>query len=89
MRFEKGLTIFPIINFTLLVISASDKLKYLIPLSTTGIVLTGVPCALAGVWLVGYLMTKPTMQRNEDRALDDLMPMRRDIRKILKAIEDK
>lgn len=89
LRFDKGLSLFPIINFVLLVTTASDKLKIILPLSTRAIIIVAVPCAFCLIWCFGYVLTLPRMQKNEDGALDDLVPMRREIREIKALLEGK
>lgn len=58
-RFLLGLQMLTLVNFVLLVITASDKLKVVIPVDYTAeLVLLLVPLALIGAWLVGLVLEK-------------------------------
>jgi len=58
-RFLLGLQMLTLVNFTLLVITASDKLKVVIPVDyTSELVFILVPLGLLGAWLVGMILEK-------------------------------
>jgi hypothetical protein len=58
-RFELGQSFLVVINFTLLIITASDKLQIIlgIPRLRSIVILIG-PFGFVGVWLFGYFMDK-------------------------------
>lgn len=58
-RFDLGQSFLVVVNFTLLIITASDKLQLFfgIPRLRT-ILIVIVPLGFAGVWLFGYFMDK-------------------------------
>jgi len=69
-RFLIGISFLTLINFILLVITASDKLKALTGIKfTSEIVLLLVPAALLSVWLLGLILEKyikfPQQQERE------------------------
>lgn len=58
-RFLLGLQMLTLVNFVLLVITSSDKLKVVIPLEYTAeLVLLLVPLALIGAWFVGFVLER-------------------------------
>lgn len=58
-RFLIGIQILTLVNFALLVITASDKLKNVIPVSYTAeLVFLFVPLALLGAWAAGLILEK-------------------------------
>ncbi len=58
-RFDMGHQFLVIMNFTLLVITASDKLRYYTDIPRTWmLLLIAVPAGFGGVWLFGYLLDK-------------------------------
>jgi len=58
-RFDMGHQFLALINFALLVIAASDKLRYYTDISRTWVlVLVSVPAGFAGVWLFGYFLDR-------------------------------
>ena len=58
-RFLIGLQLLTLMNFILLVITASDKLKSIIPVTyTMELVLLMVPLALVGAWGVGLVLER-------------------------------
>jgi len=58
-RFLLGIQMLTLVNFTLLVITASDKLKIVIPVEyTSELVFILVPLGLLGAWLVGTVLEK-------------------------------
>ena len=58
-RFLLGLQMLTLVNFTLLVITASDKLKVVIPVEyTSELVFIMVPLGLIGAWFVGMILEK-------------------------------
>lgn len=58
-RFLLGLQMLTLVNFVLLVITSSDKLKTVIPVTyTSELVLAMVPVALAGAWFVGLVLER-------------------------------
>ncbi len=58
-RFDMGHQFLAILNFTLLVIAASDKLRYYTDIPRTWmLLLIAVPAGFGGVWLFGYFLDK-------------------------------
>ena len=58
-RFLLGLQMLTLVNFTLLVVTASDKLKVIIPVEyTSELVFILVPLGLLGAWFVGMILEK-------------------------------
>ena len=58
-RFDLGYQFMTLLNFTLLLITASDKLRYYTNIPRTWIlVLIGVPFGFIGVWIFGYFLDK-------------------------------
>jgi len=68
-RFLIGISFLTLANFVLLVITASDKLKALIPFRITELVILLVPGALIGAWLLGFILERyikfPQQQERE------------------------
>jgi hypothetical protein len=84
MRVEKGLCVMPIINFTLLTISASDRIQRACEIKTTNLVLCLVPFVIGIVWLVGYILYLPSVQQAEDAEISNCIPWRRELTEIRK-----
>jgi hypothetical protein len=58
-RFDLGYQFLALINFILLVITASDKLRYYTNISRTWVlVICAVPFGFAGVWIFGYFLDR-------------------------------
>lgn len=57
-RFDLGMQFMVFLNFTLLVMTASDKIKLFIPLPTKYLVLILVPTAFIIMWSFGYILDK-------------------------------
>jgi hypothetical protein len=58
-RFLIGIQVLTLVNFVLLVITSSDKLKSVIPVTyTSELVLLMVPLALVGAWWAGLVLEK-------------------------------
>ena len=85
-RIDRGYQIVGLANLALLLVQ-SDTLKGYLSLSSTAMLLIGLPSALFVVWLCGYVITLPRVQRAEDRALSDTTQMRRDIDEILRLLK--
>ncbi|MFC1596266.1 hypothetical protein ACFL4D_03185 [Candidatus Margulisiibacteriota bacterium] len=74
-RFDLGIQFLTFINFTLLVMTASDKLKIFIPINTKYLVLIFVPCAFIGVWFFGSFLEKVVkFPQQTDRVRAGLSP---------------
>ena len=84
-RVDRGYQMLSLVNLCLL-LTQSETLKGYLGVSSTTLVLLGIPLALCAVWVTGYLLTLPRVQEAEDRALADLSVLRRDIDSILKSI---
>lgn len=85
-RIDRGYQIVGLANLALLLVQ-SDTLKGYLSLSSTAMLLIGLPSALFVVWLCGYVITLPAMQQAEDRANADTTQMRRDIDEILRLLK--
>ncbi len=57
-RFQQGIQFLTFINFALLVITASDKIKSVIPLRISELVLISIPLAFVGVWVFGFFLDR-------------------------------
>jgi hypothetical protein len=58
-RFDLGQSFLVVVNFTLLIITASDKLKIFFGIGRLGsLLILIVPLGFLGVWLFGYFMDK-------------------------------
>lgn len=57
-QFDLGMQFMVFVNFTLLIMTASDKLKIYIPLSTTKLVMIFVPLIFFCMWLFGFFLDK-------------------------------
>lgn len=86
-RIDRGYQIVGLINLALL-LAQSTTLKVYLNLSSTQMLVIGLPCALFAVWCCGYVITLPQVQAAEYRALSDTTQMRRDIDEILRLLHD-
>lgn len=92
-RLDLGFQVWPIVQFSLLIIAASDKLLKITGVPKTWmLLLISIPAAFIGVWLVGYALDKlkymegyieAQMKRNPGR--DEMIYH---LEKIQKMIED-
>ena len=58
-RFDMGMAFMVFVNFTLLIITASDKLKLYFNVGNTGgLLMIGIPLAFFSVWAFGYFLDK-------------------------------
>lgn len=57
-RFDLGQSFLVIVNFTLLIITASDKLQIFFGLRLRSLIILIVPLGFIGVWVFGYFMDK-------------------------------
>lgn len=57
-RFDLGQSFLVIVNFTLLIITASDKLQIFFGLRLRSLIILIVPLGFLGVWVFGYFMDK-------------------------------
>lgn len=57
-RFDLGLQFLVFINFALLIITASDKIRTILNLKTTELILILLPLAFIGTWLFGYFLDR-------------------------------
>lgn len=85
-RILKGYQIVGLVNLGLL-LTQSDTLKGYLRLGAAQMLLIGLPLAFSLVWLCGYVITLPSMQRHEDRASAETTQMRRDIDEILRLLK--
>lgn len=84
-RVDRGYQMLSLVNLCLL-LTQSETLKGYLGVSSTTLVLLGIPLAMCVVWVTGYLLTLPKVQEAEDRALADLSVLRRDIDRILQIV---
>jgi hypothetical protein len=71
-RFELGYRFLVILNFALLVLAASDKIRKVVDVSTTTLVLVMIPMAFLGMWAFGYIMDRfVRAQQMDERELLD------------------
>jgi len=57
-RFDLGRQFLVYVNFALLIIAASDKIKLVINLSTTELLMVLVPLSFIATYLLGYVLDK-------------------------------
>jgi len=57
-RFDLGRQFLVYVNFALLIIAASDKIKLVINLSTTELLMVLVPLSFIATYLLGYILDK-------------------------------
>ncbi|MBI3586946.1 MAG: hypothetical protein HY088_07450 [Ignavibacteriales bacterium] len=57
-RFDLGQSFLVVLNFTLLIITASDKLQIFFGLRLRSLLILIVPLGFIGVWVFGYFMDK-------------------------------
>jgi hypothetical protein len=57
-RFDLGQSFLIVLNFTLLIITASDKLQMFFGIPLRSLLALIVPLGFVGVWLLGYFMDK-------------------------------
>jgi len=58
-RFDLGQSMMVIVNFTLLVITASDNIRKMVPVESTYTLLAIlIPCAFLGMWTIGFTLDK-------------------------------
>ena len=85
-RVDRGYQLVGLLNLALLLVP-SDTAKGYLNLSSTQMLLIGLPCAVGSVWCCGYVITLPAMQQAEDRANAETTQMRRDIDEILRLLK--
>ncbi|VVB66708.1 Uncharacterised protein [Candidatus Gugararchaeum adminiculabundum] len=75
-RFQLGMQFLIFVNFALLVITASDKLKKVLPIDYTGeLVLLSILLAFLGAWLFGLILEKfVKYPQQQERAAVDRSP---------------
>lgn len=76
MRIDRGMSISPFINMTLLAISASDRIQRWIDIPTSVLVAIVLVGGVTTVWSVGYVMTCKPMREAEDEAIKELVVWR-------------
>lgn len=84
-RVDKGYQVLSLVNLGLL-LTQSETLKQYLGVTSTTLVLLGLPLGLLVTWLCGYLMTLPLAQRAEDRAVSEIAQQRRDLDEILRLL---
>ncbi|HII94937.1 MAG: hypothetical protein ABFD15_09075 [Methanofastidiosum sp.] len=57
-RFDLGRQFLVYVNFALLIIAASDKIKLIIDLKTTELLLVLVPLSFIATYILGYILDK-------------------------------
>ena len=85
-RVDRGYQLLSLVNLSLL-LAQSETLKGFLGVSTSFLVLMGIPLALSLVWSAGYLITRPRSQWAEDRANAEVSQVRRDIDEILRILK--
>ncbi len=87
MRLDKGMAAVSGLN-TLLLLCQSERLASAFGVSLGNFVLFAVPLIAGSIWAIGYLTTRPWMQRAEDGAIHELTPSRRDTQEILRLLKE-
>ena len=83
-RIDRGYQLISLVNLGLLLVTSSSKFN----VSGSTMVLFGAPLVIFSVWFVGYLMTLPSSQISEDRAMADTTQGRRDMDTILRLLKE-
>ena len=86
-RIDRGMAMVSGLN-TLLLLCQSERLAAAFGLSLGSFVLFAVPLIAGSIWAIGYLTTRPWMQRAEDGAIHELTPSRRDTQEILRLLKE-
>ena len=86
-RVDRGYQLLSIVNLSLILLQ-SDTLITQLGISKTLLVILGVPAALSMVWVLGYTLTLPSLQRSEDRMYAETTQSRRDLDEILKLLKE-
>ena len=87
MRIDRGMSMVAGLN-TLLLLCQSEQLAAAFGLSLSAFVMFAVPLIAGSIWAIGYLTTRPRMQRAEDGAVHELTPSRRDTQEILRILKE-
>ena len=89
-RFDWGLQFLVFVNFALLVVTASDKLRTIIPVGTDTLLLVLLPSAFFCTWLLGFFLDKyAKLPHHQSRVLGDRSPHLIEIIERLKRIEER
>ena len=84
-RVDRGYQMISLVNLCLLLLQ-SVVLKEYLGLSSSSLLLLGLPIVLAAVWLVGYFISQA--QVHEDRAMAEVSPSRRELEDILRLLKE-
>ena len=85
-----SLSFITFINFILLVIAASDKLKTFLPFDTIYILLIIVPTTILSTWFIGYLLdTKVKYMQQMTKTQTERHPPMLEMLERVKRIEEK
>jgi predicted ferric reductase len=84
-RVDRGYQMISLVNLSLLLLQSSVLKEYL-GISSTALILLGLPIVLITVWAVGYLISYA--QVHEDRAMAEVSPSRRELEDILKLLKE-
>lgn len=87
-RVDRGMAMVSGLN-TLLLLCQSERLADAFGLSLGAFVLFAVPLIAGSIWAIGYLTTRPWMQRAEDGAIGELSQQRRELREILQILKER
>ena len=87
-RVDRGLGMAAGLN-TLLLLCQSEKLAHLCGLSLQTFVLVAAPLIFTGIWLCGYIVSRPSLQIAEDGAIGELSQQRRELREILQILKER
>ena len=87
MRIDRGMSMVAGLN-TLLLLCQSERLADAFGVSLGAFVFFAVPLIAGSIWAIGYLTTRPWMQRAEDGAIHELTPSRRDTQEILRLLKE-
>jgi hypothetical protein len=86
-RVDRGMAMVSGLN-TLLLLCQSERLAAAFGMSLGSFVLFAAPLIAGSIWAIGYLTTRPWMQRAEDGAIHELTPSRRDTQEILRLLKE-
>ena len=88
-RFDWGLQFLVFMNFALLIVTASDKLRVVFPIGTDSLLLILLPSAFFCTWFLGYVLDKYVkLPEYQSRVVGDRSPHFVEIIERLERIEE-
>lgn len=88
-RFFLGQALLSVLTFSIVIVSAGDKIKTLVGIETRWLIILCVPGGLCGVWLLGYCLDRWQMQQCVSREQNERNEMLNEVLERVKVIESK